>query len=103
MVTNCHAVSRFAKEVNSNGSTSRILPNMEVREALLISEGRQAVDSGKLAEAIAASGLSQHMWAELLVVGDATLSRWLSGQRTPRREHAHRIALVLRQMEAVAA
>lgn len=72
---------------------------MTIKDALLVAEGRRAVTSGRLADAISASDWNQSEWAELLSVSDATISRWLAQQRAPRKEQARRIALVLRQLE----
>jgi predicted transcriptional regulator len=72
---------------------------MTLKDALLVAEGRRAVTSGRLGEAIAASDWNQSEWGEILGVSDATISRWLAQQRAPRKEQARRIALVLRQLE----
>jgi transcriptional regulator with XRE-family HTH domain len=69
-----------------------------------ISTARHAAHDGSLREARLRAKLSQADIAQAVGVTEATVSRWESGIRRPRRAEAQRLAAVLRVLEeAVAA
>jgi predicted transcriptional regulator len=75
---------------------------MRMSEILLVSEGRAAAKSGRLAAALRESGLRQADAALVLGASQATVSRWVSGERSPEREFAIRIAELVRALETKA-
>ena len=62
------------------------------RDIVAISGARRAVGDGRLRAARERAKLSQTDIARAIGVGEATVSRWESGARRPRREEAKRLA-----------
>jgi len=62
----------------------------------LLAEGRQLARSGRGARLRELAGLSQTDIAKLIGVSSSTVSRWESGERAPRSEHAVLYAKALR-------
>ena len=71
---------------------------MNVRDAVLVSEGRAAVKNGRLAAVFQEGDLKQADLALVLGVTEGAVSRWLAGLRTPDRANAIRLARFLRAL-----
>ena len=69
------------------------------REIVAVSDARHAASDGRLRAARLRAKLSQADIARAVGVTEATVSRWESGVRRPRREEAKRLAALLQVLE----
>ena len=76
-------------------------PGMSVltRDVIEVSTARHAAADGRLRQARLRAKLSQADIARALGVTEATVSRWESGTRRPRRAEAQQLAALLRLLE----
>jgi len=72
-------------------------------DVVLRSEGRRAVESGRIREVREAARLSRSDFASELNVTPACVSLWEAGLRVPRGESAERLAQLLRTLEQIPA